>query len=372
MSTPVCVCPHCGAPLPIDYEKETVVCKYCDARLSLSAVLGETAMDRDMRRKHISREKERAIKAEIEKEKIKEQTRLNDLQEKALESRKFRHSLRGALLIFVAVLLLIAACGDLLSSDFASALKFSLAGGMMLLSWLIGAKYVKGKPLTRVLLWVSALLLLLFMNTAKNGSGLSHKSDPIDWSAVILAEHLPKPALDRGEISINSDRSLWVYLIPAAESDYAAYRDACVAKGYTIESETTKNGYRAFAESGHRLHLAYYDSDKSYILIELDAPHQMAENTWPKSPMASRLPAPPTSIGYLAYDSENSFHYYAGGMTREDFSRYADKLFETGYTGEYEKLENYFSGISKDGCKAQVSYEGNKVVSISLDLNPGG
>lgn len=211
--------------------------------------------------------------------------------------------------------------------------------------------------------WWFLVLIIVLAVSALNSIGKS-KKEKFDWKDVELCDRLPKPKSKTGSIIINDSSSLSMDVEKTTKSDYLAYIEDCQSMGYTVESEKEGNSYHAFNEEGYDLSLSHSDETMD---IELDAPMEMGTLNWPKSKIAGLLPLPESTVGKVSYDRTEGCYIYVGETSIDDFTAYADKCTDCGFSVDYDKGDNYYRASDEKGNQLSLTYEGNQVMAVQIE-----
>jgi hypothetical protein len=94
---------------------------------------------------------------------------------------------------------------------------------------------------------------------------------------------------------------------------------------------------------------------------------QMSTITWPDSTAGKQLPEPKSKTGKFSYEYEDSFYVYIGDTSKEEYEEYITECKSKGFSVDYSKSDNSFSALNESGWYVYIMYEGNHVMSISID-----
>lgn len=186
-----------------------------------------------------------------------------------------------------------------------------------------------------------------------------------DWNTIVLKDQLPQPEVTRGEVVSNTAESLWLDLPNISEEQYTAYLQACKDKGYTIEPDEITHMYTAYNEQGYKLSLSYISDGE--LTIDLDAPMELGEFTWPTNGIAASFPQPDSKIGKIEWENEDSFLIYVGDTPMEDYEAYVNRCADAGYNIDYEKGDTYYWADNADGYRLSLEYRGFNIIFIRVD-----
>ena len=222
---------------------------------------------------------------------------------------------------------------------------------------------VPQKWLHIVALVLAVILLVPYMTLFGMDYGDAEK---FAWSDILLADVIPEPKSHLGEILANSDEYLSLYVYKTSAEDYSKYVDACEEKGFTVETEQSDLSYYAYNADGYKLSL-YYDENDSKMSISVDAAEEYGALVWPDSEIASMLPVPKSTTGEITQDDEKGFAAYVSDTPIEEYNAYVAACADKGFTVEASESEKSYSAKNSNGYQLSVSYQGNGVMSISVD-----
>ena len=222
---------------------------------------------------------------------------------------------------------------------------------------------VPQKWLHIVALVLAVILLVPYMTLFGTDYGDAEK---FAWSDILLADVISEPKSHLGEILANSDEYLSLYVYKTSAEDYSKYVDACKEKGFTVEAEQSDLSYYAYNADGYKLSL-YYDENDSKMSISVDAAEEYGALVWPDSEIASMLPVPKSTTGEITQDDEKGFAAYVSDTPIEEYNAYVAVCADKGFTVEASESVKSYSAQNSDGYQLSVSYQGNGVMSISVD-----
>lgn len=214
-----------------------------------------------------------------------------------------------------------------------------------------------------VALVLAVILLVPYMTLFGTDYGDAEK---FAWSDILLADVISEPKSHLGEILANSDEYLSLYVYKTSAEDYSKYVDACKEKGFTVEAEQSDLSYYAYNADGYKLSL-YYDENDSKMSISVDAAEEYGALVWPDSEIASMLPVPKSTTGEITQDDEKGFAAYVSDTPIEEYNAYVAVCADKGFTVEASESVKSYSAQNSDGYQLSVSYQGNGVMSISVD-----
>ena len=214
-----------------------------------------------------------------------------------------------------------------------------------------------------VALALAVVLLVPYVSLFKMDYGDAEK---FAWSDILLADVVPEPETRFGEIIGNSSEYLSLYVYRTSAADYGEYVDACKEKGFTVEADQSEQSYYAYNADGYKLSL-YYDESNSKMHIGVDAAEQYGTLVWPDSIIASMLPVPASTTGEITQDDEKGFQAYVSNTPIDEFKNYVAACADRGFNIDAYESDESYSAENSEGYKLSVSYQGNSVISISVD-----
>ena len=214
-----------------------------------------------------------------------------------------------------------------------------------------------------VALALAVVLLVPYVSLFKMDYGDAEK---FAWSDILLADVVPEPETRFGEIIGNSSEYLSLYVYRTSAADYGEYVDACKEKGFTVEADQSEQSYYAYNADGYKLSL-YYDESNRKMHIGVDAAEQYGTLVWPNSIIASMLPVPASTTGEITQDDEKGFQAYVSNTPIDEFKNYVAACADRGFNIDAYESDESYSAENSEGYKLSVSYQGNSVISISVD-----
>ena len=214
-----------------------------------------------------------------------------------------------------------------------------------------------------VALALAVVLLVPYVSLFKMDYGDAEK---FAWSDILLADVVPEPETRFGEIIGNSSEYLSLYVYRTSAADYGEYVDACKEKGFTVEADQSEQSYYAYNADGYKLSL-YYDESNRKMHIGVDAAEQYGTLVWPNSIIASMLPVPASTTGEITQDDDKGFQAYVSNTPIDEFKNYVAACADRGFNIDAYESDESYSAENSEGYKLSVSYQGNSVISISVD-----
>ena len=185
------------------------------------------------------------------------------------------------------------------------------------------------------------------------------------WPSSGLAQLLPQPKSDKGEVTANSDTRLAVTVRSTEEADYNDYLQQVKDKGFANEPVNDTNEYTAYDDKGNELELSFNAATKE-MKIDLDAAEEMGTLAWPTTGPATLVPAPVSTTGKVTTNSSDEFSAKVGGTSKDDFAAYAEQVFAAGFDVDYSKGDTSFTADNAEGAHVSISYSGANVMSVSV------
>ena len=211
----------------------------------------------------------------------------------------------------------------------------------------------------KYLLILCAVIMVFLLSACSSGK----KAEPIQWTDLELGEFLPHQQNAKGKVNTDLTNALSITLNDISKEVYNSYRDACIEKGYTIESEDSGISYVAFNSTGYELRLTYYNNE---LDIRLTAPEKMDAIKWPSTGLGAMLPSPKSTVGRISWDNSSTFIVHIGNTTLAEFQEYRALCEEEGFVINHSKSEKYYSAENQDGYKLTLWYLGFNRIEISL------
>lgn len=359
------VCTNCGGQMDVNGVEETVECPYCGTKYSTSELLNESDAVRTER-----------IKAQtakdLESARMKNAAEKEQREEAKAAVEKFKKSKFSKVLIIFAVISVIFCAVSFSDGRILSGLCAVIMAGLFITSWLMGMHIVKEKKKgIRIIAAIVAFVLIVPYFNLYNAGGPSYKTKPedIDWAILELGDYLPEPEKPYGEVGVDLAHALSVTLHDVEKEQFKAYRDACIAMGYTVESEETGTTYVAFNNEGYQVRLVHSSEE---LYVHLDAPEEMGEFEWPTNGLGSLLPATKSNIGDVSWDNSETFIVQVGNTTLAEYKEYVKACEAEGFTVDYSKDDEYYSALNADGYELTLRYLGFNKIEVSLKAPEGG
>lgn len=339
-------CAHCCAPLEFDESDEIVKCSFCNSTYSVADLLNESDSVR------------------IEKIKTKRAFMKNKSKKEKSSVKPFKKSkFSKALIVFfvIGVILCLSALED---RNIAAGIVAVILTAMFMCSWLMGMSIIK-EPKQGIRTLTAIIGFVLFIPYSSFSNNPTYVSEEMSWSDMELGSMLPTPSSDRGRILSDYDDYLCVYVDNISSSDYKSYANSCEDQGFDIDKSKSDTSFTAYNEEGYKLYL-WYDRSGEQLQINLDAPVEMYEFSWPVNKLSELLPKPVSNIGTVEWEYSDSFTMYVGETDRTAFGEYVNACIDAGFNVDYLKGDDYFYADSSDGYNLTVSYEGFNTMRIYM------
>lgn len=214
-----------------------------------------------------------------------------------------------------------------------------------------------------IALALAIVLLVPYISLFKVDYGDAEK---FKWSDILLADAVPEPNSLFGEIISNHDDYLSLYVYKTSIEDYNGYVEACKEKGFAVEADQSEQSYYAYDAGGYKLSL-YYDESDSKMHIGIEAAEEYGTLVWSDSEIASMLPVPTSTAGEITQDDETGFQAYVSNTSIDEFKTYATACADMGFNIDSYDSDKFYSAENSEGYKLSVSYQGNNVMSVSVD-----
>lgn len=191
------------------------------------------------------------------------------------------------------------------------------------------------------------------------------------WDTIELHGKLPAPPdLSDVDLYMNTVSYLTFDVCNATEEDYLAYCDACETSGFSeVCPRDAAYSYRFTAadKDGYRLAI-YYQEDRNFYDVSLDAPYETITIVWPTSGPASAFPAPPTDQGIIQSLRDDYCDIILAGMSLDDVRTYAASLEERGAktSFSFEPSNGWKWYGTFEGCSATLQYLGADYAEMSF------
>ena len=352
---PILFCPNCGSKAIVE-ENDQVKIERIRNQTQKDIAMHQQQTDKEIAMKKLSQEESNA--------------------KQEAERRKKKNSF-GSVVIFICALF------SLLFSLFAFGTNHIPSGSIALvqfvlffLGWLKKKKNLQedNKRHGHMLFVMIALILIIPFFTLINIYSISgifrvalkytNADEDYKWPSSALAQMLPQPPSDIGQVWSDSDNSLSVHIYGVTNEQFDAYISACKDRGFTVDAKKMTSSYDAYNNDGFALRLSQISD---YMYIYLDIPMAMEEYTWPRSECASLLPMPKSSMGHIAEDTDSEFALYVSDTSQETYNAYVTACMKKGFTIGYDKDNDSFDAENEDGYSLSLQKQGFNIMYISIE-----
>ncbi len=361
-------CKHCGGEMSIDSDQQEITCPYCGQK--------QVLLDSDAVK--IEKEKYKTIK-EMQKNQYQAEKEKQELNDKRDELAEYKKSKQSKFTLAAAVISFMVGMGNLTSHEIFKGIFGLILFALFLYSYLCGMQIVKEKIKNTKTLGVLAACLLLVVfsfsgclsskdnsnSTSKKDSSASKTYEKLEWPSSGLAALLPKPSFKYGTIDSNSDDYLWVTINKASEVEFNSYVEKCKDNGFTYDSTSSSGYYNAYNSDGYKLNLSYLESSNE-IGLDLYAPEEYAEFSWPSSNLAALIPQASSNQGKVRENTDAKVTIVVGNTDEDELTSYIDQCIQAGFNVDYSKESDRFTGKDINGNSLSISKSGFKEMTIQI------
>ena len=347
-------CPKCGAELSDD----TKFCSYCGTKIEAVTpppIVEENEASNDFGSEPVFASKSEADVPKPLTDKIK-----GMMSEKWHKLSTYGKITTIAIIVFV-LLCLVAFLFGKTAAGIIAALQIMLIVVALLLK-----KQVIKTPKTWIHFIVLAFAVTLLVPYVSLFMASQDDTERFTWSDIQLADIIPEPESHFGEVIGNSAESLFLYVHRTSTADYSEYVDACKDKGFIVDADQSELSYHAYNADGYSLSL-FYNEGENVMDISVDVAKQYGTLVWPDSQIANMLPVPTSTTGEITQDDNKGFQAYVSNTPLDDFKNYAAACADKGFDIDANDMEESYSAKNDDGYNLNVSYQGNNVISISVE-----
>ena len=222
----------------------------------------------------------------------------------------------------------------------------------------------KPKKMKMWLMFSAAVLLVAIIAIVISSLPSKYK-----WNEVILNSVLPEPASEYGSLYTNDADDLYLTIRKMSFSEYEAYVDGCVDKGFSYVVESGASSYTAFNSDGCELDLDYHEYNES-MDISLDV-RVSGTIKWSNSKLASLLPVPESNVGSIVNDYNYGYEVYVGNTSKAEYDTYIAECEENGFNLNIQKTDTTFYAENELGYELIVEYYECKLIYVDLDVPEG-
>lgn len=350
-------CFKCGAELTDD----TKFCSYCGAKIE-PQVEPEPIADDISETEPVIESTSASASSSVNKEKKS----LGDQSKENAAALWSKLTLYGKITtIAIAIFSVMCLVAFMAGKTFAGIIAI-IAVALVIVALLIKKQVIKTP---RSWLYIVALILAIvlvvpYASVFRVDNGNAEK---FKWSDIVLSDVVPEPTSLFGEIISNTDTYLSVHIYKTSKADYGSYIEACKSNGFTVDANESSNSFSAYNVSGYTVSLYYNESD-SKMHITVNAAKEYGALVWPESEMASMIPIPASTTGEISKDDETGFHAYVSNTSIDEFKSYIASCDDMGFTIVANDTDKTYSAKNSEGFTLSVEYQGNNVISISVDM----
>ena len=352
-------CPKCGAELSDD----TKFCSYCGQKIEAETVTPPPIVEEDETPDTSQSEPINVTAPESNTTK----SLADKIKEKAA-AQWGKLSVYGKVTtVFITVFVLLCLVAFLFGNT-AAGIVAILQIVLTVLAVLMKKQVIKAPKswLHFVALALAVVLLIPYVSLFGANRNVPEDAENFSWADIVLGTVIPEPESNLGEIIGNTNESLFIYVYRTSAVEYSEYVDACKEKGFTVEADQSEISYSAYNADGYGLSL-FYDESKEVMDISVDAAEQYGTLVWPESGIASMLPIPASTTGEIMRDDEQGFQAYVSNMPIDEFKAYTTECSNVGFNIDAFDSDSSYSAENSEGYKLSVAYQGNGVISISID-----
>lgn len=356
------LCEHCGGTLTVDEGREILACPFCGNK---TLIVENDAVTIEKIRASANKEIEfERIRSNERLLQVAEEKRLEEESKKQVE--KFR---KGKFSKFLIIAVFICA--------FCAYICFArgqiLAGVLLVLqtlcfgvAWVLGMQIVKEKR-RYIHVLIALVGVVLIVPSSRACTAQKEKVvEEIEWSTIFLGDKIPEPESKKIDIHNNTSGELWIDVINTSEADYYKYIQKCKEFGYTIETDESSIGYKAYNEDGYCLDLGKPISNEE-MSIRLEAPVEVADLEWNTHSISEVLPEPQSKVGAFLSESEKEVSVIVSKTEESDYLAYLSTCKDRGFTIDAEEGQNTYIAYDSNGNRVSLSYTaGNKELKVNL------
>lgn len=227
-------------------------------------------------------------------------------------------------------------------------------------------KQIIKAPKTWIYIMSIALAVVLLVPYFSLFSAKKIDAEKYVWSDIVLNEIIPKPKSNLGNIYANTESSLSMEICKTSASQYDAYVQDCISKGFTLDTEQTDGSFDAFDGNGYKLSLYFLESTEE-MNITVDAPTEYSSLVWPSEGLSQMIPKPTSETGEVINDDEKSFLVIVANTTIEDYKLYVQNCVDGGFSVDANDTDKHYGAKNTEGYRLTTDYQGNNTIKIVVE-----
>ncbi len=214
------------------------------------------------------------------------------------------------------------------------------------------------------------ILLAVIMIISLAACGKNETIEKTSWEDIELSQYIPKPEKFNGNVTTNRNDVTIFKVVEITKSEYKDYVQQCINMGYGVdlEYENWDTVYGAFNNEGYSVRIIFNDTSKEMnVTVQVPETQTMKEIAWPSSGLATVVPVPTSTLGYISWNNSDKFIAHLGNTSREAFNDYVKECEDYGFTIDFSKSDKSYSALNNDGYKLHLMYLGANVIEISIE-----
>lgn len=345
-------CQNCGAVLTPDKNETVMTCPYCGS-------------------KHLFRESDEVKIARMNAAALKERLRAEKQQQEEGEirkaSEKYRKSFRKHWTILCLIVCLVMGLVSIDAGYPTAGVIAFVQAALFFLSWLLGMQIIPEKrpQLRRIPMFIAYALTIVFC-LCWNGDFVDIKSnDP--WPTGGLADRIPQPEGDYAcEVSTNELARLSISLRNFDTKEQSRYIAQCREMGFTEDPELTES-FSGIDADGYVLDVVQYNYIDE-MRVTVTQPLSMTSFRWTTNPDFAMVPVPESNVGVIRYEYRGTYEVMLGETDHNAYDAYVQKCLDAGFSRDYERTRNTFSGYTENSDRIDIEYVGFERMEIEVKL----
>ena len=192
--------------------------------------------------------------------------------------------------------------------------------------------------------------------------------EALEWPDSGLFTQVPDPGAEYGTIGLDLDDTASATVDQITKEDWQNYVEECKNLGYTIDAEENTDSYTAYNEEGYEIDLSFsdYDEDNYSYDININAPRNKGNITWPAIGLATLLPVPPSTVGEIINDSDSQFTANICDIDYDTYTQYVADCQASGFIVDYSSGDKYYDATNENGDSLRLEYLGFNTMYISM------